>query len=91
MALDVGLQHAVSGGHSQGGFPIPSLLKGRCPTGTRHLTQKIARPAGIGLPHASSQCPTSVRRVGGCTRTHERRDPCVIHARKERGSLLPRR
>ena len=63
MALDVGLQHAVSDGHSQSGFAIPSLLKGRCPAGTRHLTQKIARPAGIGLPHTSSQLPTSAASV----------------------------
>jgi hypothetical protein len=45
MALDVGLQHAISDGHSQSGFSIPSLLKGRCPAGASHLTQKIARPA----------------------------------------------
>jgi hypothetical protein len=39
MALDVGLQHAVSGSCSQSGFSIPSLLKGRCPAGARHLTR----------------------------------------------------
>jgi hypothetical protein len=63
MAPDVGLQHAVSGSRSQSGFSIPSPLKGRCPVGARDLTQKIARPARIGLPHTSSQRPTSVRRV----------------------------
>jgi len=39
MAFDVGLQHAVSGIRSQSGFLIPSLLKGRYPAGTRHLTR----------------------------------------------------
>jgi hypothetical protein len=63
MAHDVGLQHAVSGSRSQSGFAIPRLLKGRCPARARHLTQKITRLARIGLPHTSSQRPTSVRRV----------------------------
>ena len=63
MALDVGLQHAVSGSRSQSGFSIPSLLKGRCPAGSRHLTQETARPAGIGLLHTSSQLPTSAASV----------------------------
>jgi hypothetical protein len=39
MALDVGLQHAVTGTRSQRGFSIPSLLEGRCPAGARHLTR----------------------------------------------------
>jgi hypothetical protein len=73
MALDVGLQHAVSGSRSQSGFSIPSPRKGRCPVGTRHLTPKIARPARIGLPHTSSQRPTSARRVGAYTWRRERR------------------
>ncbi len=57
MALDVGLQHAVFDGHSQSGLSISSLLKGRRPAGTRHLTQKIARPARIGLPPHQQPAP----------------------------------
>ena len=75
MARDVGLQHAVSGSRSQSGFSIPSLLNGRRPAGTRHLTQKIARSAGIGLPHTSSQLPMSTRRVGG-SRCHDAHVGC---------------
>ena len=63
MALGVGVQHAVPGSRSQSGFAVPSLLKGRCPAGTRHLTQKIARPARIGLFHTSSQRPRSTASV----------------------------
>ena len=38
MALDTGPYHPLPGSRSQSGS-IPSLLKGRCPAGTRHLTR----------------------------------------------------
>jgi hypothetical protein len=70
MAPDVGLQHAVSGSRSQSGFSIPSLLKGRCPAGTRHLTQKIARPApgsGFPTPAVSSRRPRAASVAAAAT------------------------